>query len=400
MPGDPSPSRSHTRIVRFITRLNIGGPAIQAITLADRLRPRGFHTRLVYGRLSAGEGDMGYLIPADVETETIDALRRPISPALDARALVAFYKLLCRNRPAILHTHTAKAGAIGRVAAAIYNRTVGRESPTRVVHTYHGHVLDGYFGPRMERCLTAAERQLAKATDAIVAISPRIESELLGEHRIGRAGQYRIVPLGFDLSPFVALDDGARREARTRLGIKSDAHVVTTVGRLTAIKQHQLFLRAARHVAEQDPAALFLIVGDGELRRELERLSTELGVRDRCRFLGWRRDLATIYAATDVFLLTSRNEGTPVALIESLASGVPGVSTDVGGVRDVIEDGEIGMLAPFGDAEGLATGVRSLLADETRRRAMGARGRAAVAARFGIERLLDDIEQLYRALLA
>jgi glycosyltransferase involved in cell wall biosynthesis len=399
MPSDSAILRAPTRIVRFITRLNIGGPAIQAITLSDRLTDRGFRTLLVYGRLGDGEGDMGYLLPESVRTEDVKALRRPISPMNDARALVHCYRLLCRARPAIVHTHTAKAGAIGRTAAAIYNRTVGRQSPARIVHTYHGHVLDGYFSPRTERRLTSAERMLARSTDAIIAISPRIAGELLHEHRIGRAEQYRIVPLGFDLSPLMAIDDRARRTARASLGIGGHSHVVTTVGRLTAIKQHQLFLRAARHIADHDPAALFVIAGDGELRSDLEALGSELGIRDRIRLLGWQREMTTIYAATDVFLLTSRNEGTPVALIESLASGVPGVSTDVGGVRDVIDSCEIGVLAPFGDEEALARAVTSLLDDEGRRRTMGAKGRAAVGARFGIDRLLDDVERLYRELL-
>ncbi len=387
------------RVVRIITRLNVGGPSIQAITLADRLRARGFETLLVHGRLGEAEGDMRYLLSAGVETRDVPSLGRPVAPARDAAALVEILGILRAVRPQIVHTHMAKAGTLGRLAAAIYNRTTGRGAPARVVHTYHGHVLEGYFGSPAAAFFTWTERQLARLTDRIVAISPQIRTELVEEFRIGRSEQYRVVPLGFDLDALLAIDDEARRQARIALAIPAEAHVVTTVGRLTAIKQHRLFLEAARHIASRDPAALFLIVGDGELRAELERFAREAAVADRTRFLGWRRDLATIYAATDVFLLTSRNEGTPVALIESLAAGVPGVSTEVGGVGDVIDSDKVGLLAPFGDARALAQHVAALLADPARRADMGAHGRRAVSARYHLDRLVNDIESLYRDVL-
>jgi glycosyltransferase involved in cell wall biosynthesis len=392
------------RVVRLITRLNVGGPSIQAITLSQRLASRGFDTLLVHGRLGEGEGDMRYLLSDGDTVRYVSSLRRRVAPLHDLVAFVRILQILRAARPHIVHTHMAKAGALGRLAAAIYNRTSGRRAPARVVHTYHGHVLEGYFESQTATFFTWTERQLARLADAIVAISPQIRNELVDQFRIGRADQYHVVPLGFDLAELIAIDDAARRRARTvlqsELDISADAHVVTTVGRLTAIKQHRLFLEAARHIASRDPAATFLIAGDGELRQDLERIARELGVADRSRFLGWRRDLATIYAATDVFLLTSRNEGTPVALIESLAAGVPGVSTDVGGVRDVIDSDSVGLLAPFGDASALADHVITLLAEPARRRAIGARGRAAVAARYHVDRLVNDIEALYHELLA
>ena len=387
------------RVVRIITRLNVGGPSIQAITLSDRLTPRGVTTLLVHGRLGDAEGDMRYLLSDGVETRYVPALRRPVAPLHDAFALARILQILRASRPHIVHTHMAKAGTIGRVAAAIYNRTSGRGAPARVVHTYHGHVLEGYFGSQTATLFTRTERQLARLTDAIVAISPQFEHELVDQFCIGRADQYRVVPLGFDLRELIAIEDTARRQARLALDISVDARVVTTVGRLTAIKEHRLFLEAARQVAERDSNALFLIAGDGELRSELEELARTLRIADRTRFLGWRRDLTTLYAATDVFLLTSRNEGTPVALIEALAAGVPGVSTDVGGVGDVIDSDEVGLLAPFGDARALAQHVAALLADPARCRAMGARGRTAVAARYHVDRLVNDIERLYRELI-
>ena len=388
------------RVLRLITRLNIGGPSIQAITLSERLTTRGFTTRLVHGSLGDGEGDMRYLLSPSVTVEQLPSLRRELSPANDYAAYARVSAILRDFRPHIVHTHMAKAGAIGRAAAAMYNRGVASGERARVVHTYHGHVLEGYFSAAKTALFVGIERLLARSTDRIVAISPAIRDELLREHHIGRADQYRVVPLGFDLSALAAVDDRARAAARESLGIAADAHVVSTVGRLTAIKQHHLFLETARLVANQDPAAIFLIVGDGELRAELEQTARDFGLADRVRFLGWRRDLPTIYGASDVFLLTSRNEGTPVALIESLAAGVPGVSTDVGGVRDVIDSDAVGLTAPYDDAAGLAAAVTKLIGDPDLRRAMGERGRASVVARYSIDRLVADIDALYRDLLA
>lgn len=389
------------RIARIITRLNVGGPSIQAITLAERMNERGFETLLIHGQLGAGEGDMRYLLTDPrVQVRQVTALRRVVAPMRDLEALVTIYRLLCAFRPTIVHTHMAKAGTLGRLAATAYNHTVGRRRPARVVHTYHGHVLEGYFSNRTARVFVQTERALARATDVIIAIAPRVRDELVQQYGIGRREQYQVVPLGFDLSGFAAIDDRARVAARAALDLPADAPVVTTVGRLTAIKQHRLFLETAALVAAQHPDAVFLIVGDGELRADLERGATDLGIASRVRFLGWRRDLTTIYGATDVFLLTSRNEGTPVALIESLASAVPGVSTDVGGVPDVVESTDIGSLAPVGDARALADHVNALITDPTRRRAMGERGRAHVLGRYTLDRLVGDIDALYRRLLA
>ena len=399
MPHALNDSGSPARVLRIITRLNVGGPSIQAMTLSDRLRPRGFETLLIHGQLDTGEADMRYLLPASVAARQLTSLRRPLAPAHDAIALGQLLDAMRDFRPHIVHTHMAKAGTLGRLAAAIYNRTAGRGRPARVVHTYHGHVLDGYFGQTKTRVFLAVERGLARATHRIVAISPNIRRQLLGEHGIGRADQYVVVPLGFDLSTLAAIDDDARAAARAALDIAPSARVVTTVGRLTAIKQHALFLEVAALVAAGDAQAVFVIVGDGELRGALEAQARARGIEARVRFLGWRRDLATIYGASDLFLLTSRNEGTPVALIESLASGVPGVSTAVGGVPDVIDSDAVGLLAPDGDAEALATRVSTLLADAERRRRMGVAGRRIALARYGLERLVADVDTLYRELL-
>ena len=389
-----------TPVVRIITRLNIGGPSIQATRLTSALDQHGFTTTLIHGRLGEGEGDMSYLIAPGARAIYIDTLRRPLSPIHDLRALMRVYREIKSVRPAIVHTHMAKAGLLGRVAAALYNATRGASARTRVIHTYHGHVLEGYFSPLMTKVFITLERLLARASDRIVAISPAIERELRDGFGIGRGDQYRVVPLGFDLSAFAAVDDAARRDARAALEIPAGAKVISTVGRLTAIKQHRLFLDTVTKVAAAQPAALALIAGDGELRAELESYAANLGIADRVRFLGWRRDLATIYAATDVFLLTSRNEGTPVALIEAMATGVPGVSTDVGGVKDVITGDDVGARARDGDADALAAHIVRYFADDALRRQTGQRARAAVLDRYSLDRLVRDINVLYRDLLA
>ena len=392
-------STTACRVVRIITRLNIGGPSIQAITLFDRLDKAGFQTTLAHGRLGPREGDMTYLLPSGgVSTAYLPALRRSINPLDDIYACWQIFRLLCRARPRIVHTHMAKAGALGRMAAIAYNRTVGRRSPARLVHTYHRHVFEGYFPDRSTSTFLAIERWLARRTDVIVAISDRIRRDLLDTYRIGRGNQVRTIPLGFDLTPFAAIDARARQRARDQLSLTPSDSVVTTIGRLTPIKDHRSFLEMARQVAQRRPATVFLIVGDGELRPELKELAAAWDLTGRVRFLGWRRDLATIYGATDVFVISSRNEGTPVALIEAMAAGVSSVSTDVGGVRDVISGPDDGLLVPAGAASALADAVCSLLDAPDRRHQMAARGRQSVLARFSLDRLLADVAELYRNL--
>lgn len=385
-----------TRVARIITRLNIGGPAIQAVMLSDPLRTEGFETLLIYGSLSPGEGDMSYLLDGrGVRTAYVPDLQRSISPIADARATSTIYRLLSDFEPHIVHTHTAKAGTVGRAAAALHRRR--SRTAARTVHTYHGHVLEGYF--RFAGAFVQIERALARGTDRLVTVSPHLAAELQQRYGIGRADQWTVVPLGFDLTPFIAITDGARRDARLALGIDCGTPVVTIVGRLTAIKQHELFLRIARVVHDRVPSAVFLIAGDGERRGELEALAATLGIGHAVRFLGWRKDLTTLYGATDVCVLTSRNEGTPVALIEALAAGVQVVSTDVGGVKDVVNDPVLGRLAPDGAAAALASLVIEALAPGAQPSDAVDRRRGSMLARYSFDRLASDVTALYRTLL-
>ena len=398
--GNPI-QQKNKRVLRVITRLNIGGPSIQAVSLTSRLKAFGYNSLLVHGSRSPGEGDMGYLLAREgVEALKVPDLQRPVNPKRDFDAACQLYRVLCDFEPDILHTHTAKAGALGRLATVLYNLTRGRRHPVRIVHTYHGHVFDGYFGKRSTAVFLGLERWLARWTDRIIAISPRIADEISKSYAIGRSDQVCSIRLGFDLAPFVGIDGNMRHASRERLVIPDNTLVVTTVGRLTEIKKHDLFLEMAQRVCSSRQDVLFFIVGDGELRDELESIVSALGLESAVRFLGWRQDLATIYAASDLFVLTSRNEGTPVALIEAMASGVPGISTDVGGVRDVITSPSVGSVVPFGDAEALAGSVLSLLAAGTaERRAMGMRARDVVCKRFTMDRLVEEIADLYGELI-
>jgi glycosyltransferase involved in cell wall biosynthesis len=383
-----------------ITRLNIGGPSIQAINLSRELTPIGFHTTLIHGRLSEGEGDMLTLLPLGETTAIcVTELVRQVAPLRDIVALWRIYRVLCREPPDIVHTHTAKAGTLGRLAGMLYNAIHRPPRPIRLVHTYHGHVFEGYFRSLTARLFLSIERLLAKFTDALIAISPRIKSDLLDTYQIGQRERVHVIPLGFHLDDLLAIDGTTRASARASLGIDAGSLAVTTVGRLTAIKQQNLFLEAAKNLASSSSRFVFLVVGDGELRHELEQQAARLGIAAQVTFLGWRGDLQTIYAATDVFVLTSRNEGTPVALIEAMAAGVSCVSTDVGGVRDVIVDSTCGVVVPPEDVEALTDAVAMLANLPVTREEMGRRARLVVRERFGSDRLVSDISALYRRLL-
>ena len=380
----------------MLFRSNIGGPSIQAINLSRELAPRGFETCLIHGHLADGEGDMTTLLPlGDTDAIYIGDLVRPLSPLQDLRALWRIYRALRRWQPDIVHTHMAKAGSLGRLAALSYNLTRGPAGRARLIHTYHGHVFDGYFGSPGTRLILWVERWLGRRTDAVIAISPQVRKDILETYRIAREAQIRLIPLGFNLDRLLAVGPADRVPARAALQIPDDAIVVTTVGRLTAIKQHALFLEMAARLAKQSDRFLFLIAGDGELRTALETQARDLGIASRVRFLGWRGDLDRLYSTTDVFVLTSRNEGTPVALIEAMAAGVASVSTDVGGVRDVLTGPDLGSLVPFGDAAALAQAVGALADAPGRRLEMGRASRASVRARFHAKRLLEDITALY-----
>ncbi len=383
--------RGGLRVLRIFSRLNIGGPSVHVILLSAGLRPLGYETRLVVGRESPREGNMLALAAEkNVTCEAMAGLGREISPIQDLRALAGLFRLMRAWRPEIVHTHTAKAGLLGRLAA----RAAG--VPT-VVHTYHGHVLRGYFSPAATHVFRWLETRLARATDALVAVSESVKQDLVSLG-IAPAGKIRVVPLGLDLAHLAArLPRGV---LRAEAGIPEGAPLVGMVGRLVPIKDVPTFLEAARIVRAKRDDARFALVGDGEERPALESLCRERGLDGSVTFFGWRRDLAAVYGDLDVVVNASRNEGTPVALIEALAAARPVVATRVGGTPDLLGGGERGRLVPPGEPEALAEAVLETLdqSEAARRRALA--GREHVLARHSSDRLVRDVDALYRELRA
>jgi len=440
--NSPKFSAEKIKVLRIIARLNIGGPAIHTILLSSHLERMGYQTLLVAGQVSPAEGDMNYLAKAEgVEPVIITRLGRRLLPLSDLVAFLRILPLLFSWRPHIVHTHTAKAGAVGRVAAAVYNavqgarhraqglvrRTIRRQGTQgqresinnekcKVVHTFHGHVLHGYFSNFKSRLFQLIEKILAKCTDVILVVSEQQREELCTKFLVGRPGQYRVVPLGLDLSLFEKASE-SRGNLRSDFGLTDNGgNLVGIVGRLTAIKNHRLFLESVSALMKEntDTNARFLIVGDGELRNHLETMVKALALEDRVIFTGWIRDLGPLYANLEVLAVTSDNEGTPVAVIEAMAAGVAVIATDVGGVRELIADcglriselseGEFeicerGLLVKKGDVNGFAKGLKYLLENPKVRKEIGTRGRKYALAHHTTEKLVSNMDMLYRSIL-
>ena len=383
------------KVLRVIARLNVGGPALHVAYLTAGLAERGYETTLVAGSLARGEESMAGVSEArGVRIEGLPALHREIGPLRDAQAILRLARLIREERPTILHTHTAKAGAVGRIAALL----AGSARPPIIVHTFHGHVLRGYFNPLTTLAFRTLERWLARVTTVLIAVSPEVRDDLVKLH-VAPPEKFRIVRLGIELDERTGGNEQARAEMRRQLGVAEDAFVVGWVGRMTAVKRTDDVVRALRGLVDRGVDAYLCLVGDGPDRQHLERFAHELGVVKRCLFLGYQQDVAQFYGAIDALLLPSVNEGTPVSVIESLAAQRPAVATRVGGTPDVIRDGVDGFLVEVGDADALSDRLADLAADPARRARMGAAGRERVLERYAVERLVDDVDGLYRSLL-
>ena len=394
MNKDKTKREDRIKVLRVIARLNIGGPAIHVILLTSGLNKERFASQLVTGTVSEGEGDIAYTARGSgIEPFIIPELKRDLKLNNDITAFLKLYRLMRKLKPDIVHTHTAKAGALGRLAA-IMNKV-----PIRI-HTFHGHVFHSYFGRFRTRIFITIEKILAKFTDRIVVISQNQLKDVRDTYRIARGDKFSVIPLGLNLGPFMSPQkkDGIRK----RLLIDEETLLVGIVGRLTEVKNHRMFLKAAERVRQLAPGikVRFLIVGDGKLKQSLEAYANELGLKDFVIFAGWTGNIETVYKDLDVICLTSLNEGTPISLIEAMASGKAVIATDVGGVRDVVIDNETGLLSPSGDTEGFARNLLSLLADADRRKNIGEKARASVYEKFSGERLLKDMESLYEEELA
>jgi glycosyltransferase involved in cell wall biosynthesis len=383
------------RVLRVIARLNVGGPALHVSHLSSELDKLGYETTLVAGRVGEGEGSMEYFADElGVRPLYVDELQRDISAAPDAAAVRRLVQLIRQLRPDVLHTHTAKAGAVGRVAALLSGVT----RPPVIVHTFHGHVLRGYFTPGRARAFQQIERTLARSSDALIAVSPQVRDDLV-ELEVAPKSKIAVIRLGLDLERRVATPPDARCMVRAELDVPDSAFLICWLGRMTEIKRADDLLAAFARMRARGIDAYLALIGDGPLRDPLERTANRLGLADRARFVGFRESVAGFYAAADALALTSANEGTPVTVIEALAAGRPVVATDVGGVRDVVRDGHSGFLVPAQDIDAIADRLERLSRDADLRTQMGQAGRAWVLPRYSVPRLVQDVDSLYRTLL-
>jgi glycosyltransferase involved in cell wall biosynthesis len=383
-----------TKIVRVIARLNMGGPALHVAYLTAGLRERGYDTTLVAGTLARGEDSMAFVADGlDVSVVSVPELGREISLVRDLVATARLAALLRRERPQILHTHTAKAGTVGRLAAIL----AGNARPPIVAHTFHGHVLHGYFGPLRSRFFRVLERWLASHTTVLIAVSPQVRDDLVALGVAPRE-KFAVIRLGIELEQRVGDGDG-REETRRYLGIGDGRFTVGWVGRMTAVKRTDDVLEGFKQLTDNGVPATLCLVGDGPDRPQLERRARELGIMRDTLFLGYQEDVAPFYSAFDALVLPSGNEGTPVSVIEALAAGTPVVATRVGGVPDVVRDGEDGFLVDPGDTSALAERLTQLATDAPLRERVGAAARDRVFSRYAVDRLVDDVDRLYRSLL-
>jgi len=408
-------------VLRIITRLNVGGPSIHTILLTKYLDPERFDCILAAGEVGEHEGDMSYYAESlDIRPVRIPGLGREISPFDDIRALFRLFALILRVKPDIIHTHLGKAGTLGRTAGFLAKFVlIFTGKKIKIFHTIHGHFFYGYFGPVKTRVFMHIERMLARMCTALVVISPRQKQDIVETYRIAPGGKVRLIPLGFDFSPILTAPDNGRG-FRKDAGIDEGSLLVGIIGRLTGIKNHRLFLEGVARYRETPgkPSIRCVVVGDGELREELEAYARELGIDDAVCFLGWRRDMGEVYRGLDILALTSDNEGTPVTVIEAMAAGVPAISTAVGGVPDLFGIGEEGgrlegeglvmgaedssvriaprgILIPPKDAEALAQAVGVLTGDAELRRTLSARAREYARTVYDKDRLVKDVASVY-----
>ena len=376
---------------RLIARLNTGGPAMHVVHLAAALDPTRFRTRLITGHITEDEGDMTYYArERGVEVTEITGMSRLLSPLGDLRSFLTLLRIFRRERPSIVHTHTAKAGTVGRLAAYAARVPV-------IVHTFHGHVLGGrYFSRLKTRFFLGVERQLGRVTDRLVVLTNLQAREMSESLRVAPSDRFTVIPLGLDLQPFADVDrSAARSRLRAELGIDQDRPVVGIVGRMVPVKNHELLFDAMVLLSHRmDPAPHLIVVGSGERERALRSYVSDKGLEDVVHWLGWRKDLPQVFPAFDVTALTSFDEGTPVSLIESLASGTPVVSLAVGGVPEILDGGELGCLVHSARDDEVAAGLESVLASppsaEDRERVQ-----KLVLERFSVRRLAEDVERLY-----
>jgi len=380
------------RVLHIITRLDPGGSAENTVLSVERVNPERFNSRVWTGPGLLGHG------PPDSYCERIGErvdvephLVRPIHLATDVQALFDLTRHLRHAKPDILHLHSAKAGALGRVASRL------ARLDARVVYTPHGHVFSGYGRSFANRVFTTVEKALAPRTDAIVALtSDEIRTFL--KHHAGHPSQFCVIPSGVDLSPYIAAGPG-RGKARGELGVGPDEPLIGFVGRFEEVKGPDLAVEILHHVLRRHPNARALMIGDGAMKASLVQRVQDLGLKDRILFTGWREDIPHLMAAMDVFLLSSRNEGQGRVLVEAMAVGLPVVAMRSGGVGEVVEQGETGLLVEPGDLPAASETLFSLLEDPAMRESLGKHGQERALERYSVDEMIRRLEILYSGLL-
>ena len=391
------------KILRILNRLAIGGPLLNACYLTKYMVPE-FETMLVVGEKESHEKDAGFVTDElGIQPLFIPEMGRCIDPRKDFVAYKKMKKLIAEFKPDIVHSHSAKPGAIGRMAAKAMHVPV-------IVHTYHGHVFHSYFHPLKSKLFINIERKLGKKTDAIVAISQQQKKELTRDFNIAPEHKFHVIPLGLDLDKFQTNREEKRLSFRSSFGIREDEVVLVITGRLVPIKNQSLFLDGIQYLLQNSRQKIkAFIVGDGKSRNLLEDKARQLGIgftteKDTAHnqplvFTSWRSDIDYINAGSDIVVLTSFNEGTPVSLIEAQAAGKPVVSTNVGGIEDVVKENETGLLSDINDTVAFCKNLLRLTEDKELRCKFGQAGEQYVTKKYSYRRLVTDMADLYNELL-
>ena len=370
------------KVLRIIARMNVGGPAVQISNLMRGLNPEIFDQKLITGYCEQDEIDYLELNAPEIPCTRIKGFGRRVS--LKEDFLVFFYlaREIKRFKPDYIHTHTAKAGVLGRAAAILMF------SRAKLIHTFHGHLLHGYFPPFKTKLVVLVEKLLATRSTILVSVGEQVRDDLLAAG-VGRQDQFKIIPPGVNL--------GVIPEShliRTNLDIPESATVITFLGRITKVKRPDRFAQVALQISKQNPNTYFLIVGSGELE---EILKSELStISLKAKFLGWRNDIENILEATDILLLTSDNEGTPVSAIQAGMAGIPTISTNVGSVSKIIDDGVSGILTSLNPSE-IAEQLQKLITDTKLRQILGERAKLDITEHFSVSQLIKKHEEIYTA---
>lgn len=391
------------KLLHIITRFDKGGSAENTFLTARNLDKDRYDVMLVTGlsplanspvhsrdpETAAIEANIAELHAKGVRLIRLAELVRDPSPLSDLSAFLSLVRIIRREKPQIVHTHTSKAGFLGRWAAWLCRIPI-------IVHTPHGHVFWGYFGPWQTRLFIALERWTARITTKLVTLTEREKADHL-RFRIAPEEKFAVIHSGVDLSRFRP-EPARKAEIRSALQIPSEGIVIATVGRLAAVKGQDTLIRAIAECFRHGEKVFLLILGEGELRSDLETLSAELGIAESVRFLGWRSDVASVIDACDIFCLPSLNEGMGKAIVEAMAMGKPVIASDVGGIPDLVIPGENGILIPPGNSNALAKAILPLRDHPEMRVQMGEHGRE-VALGYGVESMIHKIDSLYAGLL-